>query len=146
MKIFILSILFVLLFFRIKGTPTVLSKRLWDKKVAKAIETNKRVKSYDSTMIKNTMVVAGEIITIIIELLLITFYIYVGVEIGTQEFALLSALQVVTCIYGAISSFGDMKYIYSENVNDCKFQRFYFLFNVILDYIYYPWAIYLFLK
>lgn len=35
---------------------------------------------------------------------------------------------------------------WSYNIEDFKFHRFQLLFNVVLDYIYYPWAIYMLLK
>lgn len=41
MKILALTILFILLFFRIKGTPSVLSKTLWQKRMFKSLAKNK---------------------------------------------------------------------------------------------------------
>lgn len=41
MKILALTILFILMFFRIKGTPSALSKALWRKKMIKQLAKNK---------------------------------------------------------------------------------------------------------
>ena len=41
MKILALTILFVLMFFRIKGTPSALSKTLWRKRMIKQLAKNK---------------------------------------------------------------------------------------------------------
>ena len=41
MKILALTILFILLFFRIKGTPSALSKTLWRNKMLKTLDENK---------------------------------------------------------------------------------------------------------
>ena len=41
MKILALTILFILLFFRIKGTPSALSKTLWRNKMLKTLDKNK---------------------------------------------------------------------------------------------------------
>ena len=41
MKILALTILFILMFFRIKGTPSALSKTLWRKRMIKQLAKNK---------------------------------------------------------------------------------------------------------
>ena len=41
MKILALTILFILMFFRIKGTPNALSKTLWRKRMIKQLTKNK---------------------------------------------------------------------------------------------------------
>lgn len=41
MKILALTILFILMFFRIKGTPSALSKTLWRKKIIKQLTKDK---------------------------------------------------------------------------------------------------------
>ena len=53
--------------------------------------------------------------------------------------------------YNEISNFhlkklSEIKTAFSYNIEDFKFHRFQLLFNVVLDYIYYPWAIYMLLK
>lgn len=80
------------------------------------------------------------------ELLLIVFYIVLGNKIGTTEFIVMSALQVFTCLWSLGVNLSEIKTAFSYNVEDFKFHRFQLLFNVVLDYIYYPWAIYMLLK
>ena len=84
--------------------------------------------------------------TLFIELFLIIFYIVLGSSIGTTEFIILSALQVFTCFWNFGTEISEFKNAFSYNIDDHKFHRFKFLFNLILDYIYYPLAIYMLLK
>lgn len=79
-------------------------------------------------------------------LLLIIFYIMLGSKIGTTEFIVMSALQVFTCLWSFGVSLSEVKTAFSYNIEDFKFHRFQLLFNVVLDYIYYPWAIYMLLR
>ena len=81
-----------------------------------------------------------------IELFLVIFYIVLGSSIGTTEFIILSALQVFTCFWNFGTEISEFKTAFSYNIDDYKFHRFKFLFNLILDYIYYPLAIYMLLK
>lgn len=80
------------------------------------------------------------------ELFLIIFYIMLGNKIGTTGFIVMSALQVFTCLWSFGVNLSEVKTAFSCNIEDIKFHRFQFLFNVVLDYIYYPWAIYMLLK
>ena len=50
MKILALTILFILMFFRIKGTPSALSKTLWRKRMIKQIAKSKET-SYEKSTI-----------------------------------------------------------------------------------------------
>ena len=43
MKILVLTILFILMFFRIKGTPSALSKTLWRKRMVNAVARKKEI-------------------------------------------------------------------------------------------------------
>ena len=142
MKILALTILFVLMFFRIKGTPSSLSKTLWRKRMIKQLAKNKENNNGES--LSDAM--QGALIVFFMELLLIIFYIVLGNKIGTTEFIVMSALQVFTCLWSFGVSLSEVKTAFSYNIEDFKFQRFQLLFNVVLDYIYYPWAIYMLLK
>lgn len=144
MKILALTILFILMFFRIKSTPSSLSKELWQKKMIKTIEkskTNNNGKPLDD-IFKGVSI----LIVLLMELFLIIFYIKLGNKIGTTEFIVMSALQVFTCLWGLVTNFSEIKTSFSYNIDDFKFHRFQMLFNLVLDYIYYPWAIYMLLK
>ena len=142
MKILALTILFVLMFFRIKGTPSALSKTLWRKRMIKQLAKNKENNNGES--LSDAM--QGALIVFFMELFLIIFYIVLGNKIGTTEFIVMSALQVFTCLWSFCINLSEFKTAFSYNIEDFKFHRFQLLFNVVLDYIYYPWAIYMLLK
>lgn len=89
---------------------------------------------------------ASILIVFFMELFLIIFYIVLGNKIGTTEFIVMSALQAFTCLWSLGVNLSEVKTAFSYNIEDFKFHRFQLLFNVVLDYIYYPWAIYMLLK
>ena len=144
MKILALTILFILLFFRIKGTPNTLSKTLWRNKMMKSIEKMKV--AYNNNPPSDDYQGGVVLLTFLIELFLVIFYIVLGSSIGTTEFIILSALQVFTCFWNFGTEISEFKTAFSYNIDDYKFHRFKCLFNLILDYIYYPLAIYMLLK
>ena len=144
MKIVALAILFILLFFRIKSTPSALSKTLWRNKTLKIIEKNKE--SFNGNLSSDAFQGGVILLFLFIELFFIIFYIVLGSSIGTTEFIILSALQVFTCFWNFGTEISEFKNAFSYNIDDHKFHRFKFLFNLILDYIYYPLAIYMLLK
>ena len=144
MKILALTILFILLFFRIKGTPSALSKTLWRNKMLKSLDRNKE--TFNGNLPSDAFQGGVILFTLFIELFLIIFYIALGSGIGTTEFIILSALQVFTCFWNFGTEISEFKNAFSYNIDDHKFHRFKFLFNLILDYIYYPIAIYMLLK
>ena len=144
MKILALTILFILMFFRIKGTPSALSKTLWRKKMIKQLAKNKE--NNNGVPPSDTLKGTAMLIVFFIELFLINCYIILGNKIGTTEFIVMSALQIFTCLWSLGVNLSEVKTAFSYNIEDFKFHRFQLLFNVVLDYIYYPWAIYMLLK
>ena len=144
MKILALAILFILMFFRIKSTPSALSKTLWRKKMVKQFAKSKE--NNNGEPLSDAMQGGAILIVFFMELFLIIFYIVLGNKIGTTEFIVMSALQVFTCLWSLGVSLSEIKTAFSYNIYDFKFHRFQFLFNLVLDYIYYPWAIYMLLK
>ena len=94
MKILVLTILFILLFLRIKGTPSALSKTLWRNKKLKILDKNKE--AFNGNLPSDAFQGSVILFTLFIELFLIIFYIVLGSGIGTTEFIILSALQVFT--------------------------------------------------
>jgi len=145
MKILLLVITIIFLFFRIKGTPKSLSKKAYEKFIQKCLDKNtKNTSNYNS----DEMLVLKNIvffIVLFIQLLFIIYYIVIGNIIGSQLFTMLSALEIITVIYSTIKSC-KLELVLSTDINDYKFRRLFFLLNMILDYIYYPLAIYLLLK
>lgn len=144
MKILALTILFILMFFRIKGTPSALSKTLWQKRMIKQVAKNKENNNGEPP--SDTLQGATILTVFFMELFLIIFYIVLGNKIGTTEFIVMSALQIFTCLWSLGVNLSEIKTAFSYNIEDFKFHRFQLLFKVVLDYIYYPWAIYMLLK
>ena len=144
MKILTLTILFILIFFRVKGTPSALSKTLWRKRMIKQLTKNKENNNGEPP---SDAIQGGAIlITFFMGLFLIIFYIMLGNKIGTTEFIVISALKVFTCLWSLCVSLSEVEIVFSYNIEDLKFHRFQLLFYVVLDYIYYPLAIYMLLK
>lgn len=144
MKILALTILFILMFFRIKGTPSSLSKTLWQKRMIKQLTKNKENNNGEppSDAVQSVAIT----LMLFMDLFLIIFYIVLGNKIGTTEFIVMSALQIFTCLWSLGVNLSEIKTAFSYNIEDFKFHRFQLLFKVVLDYIYYPWAIYMLLK
>lgn len=144
MKIVALAILFILLFFRIKSTPSALSKTIWRNQMLKTINKNKE--TFNGNLPSDAFQGVVILFVLFIELFLIIFYIVLGSSIGTTEFIILSALQVFTCFWNLGTEISEFKNVFSYNIENHKFHRFKLLFNLILDYIYYLMAIYMLLK
>lgn len=145
MKTFLLIFTILFFFQRIKSTPRFLSKKMYKKYVQKGITT------MQETLAENSSISTDDYKAIIVALSVaacifcFVFYLLLASRFSDVTFLyILSVLQSVTVI---ISAWGDIKENpFSENVEDHKFYRLYFLFNVILDYIYYPAVIYMLLK
>lgn len=120
MKILALTILFILMFFRIKGTPSALSKTLWRKKMIKQLAKNKENNNGEPP--SDTLQGAAILIIFFMDLFLIIFYIVLGNKIGTTEFIVMSALQVFTCLWSV--NLSEFKTVFSYNIEDFKFHRF----------------------
>ena len=144
MKILALAILFVLAFSRVKNTPRSLSKTLWKNEMIKLLKNNEDRnggKPYSAEARGATI-----FLIFLIELFFIIFYAVLGNKIGTTEFIVMSALQVFTCLWSLFVNICGIGNASSYNVEDYKFHRFQLLFKLVLDYIYYPYAIYMLLK
>lgn len=142
MKIFLLAITILLLLTRIKNTPRNLSKKIFDDKNLELYEKNKINYLDDKEMHKIVFGVTW-IISIVIYVFLVWYYIMIGSQ-GSSLLFILSGVQVFTV-------FITMKYDVEiidrmiKNFDDYqgfKFYKWHYLFNLILDYVYYPLAIY----
>lgn len=145
MKIFLLAVTILLFISRIKNTPRMLSRNLYRKNMQRALDNNK--KSFDKLSEDNIAILQGAaiLLILILEMLAIVYYILIGSRFSSNaEMLVLSALQIVTTIITLKRTFGNK--LFSQDVEDYKFYRWYFLFNVVLDYIYYPMTIYMLLK
>jgi hypothetical protein len=145
LKILALVIIVILLFHRIKNTPSMLSKKLYEKKMKKLLESQARnFKIIDDEEKIDTYKAIIIWCAFLLIVFLIIFYAILGTKIGTTEFIIMSVLEILTCFYSLKSIFD--KNTFSQNIEDYKFHRFFFLFNAALDYVYYVSAIYVLLK
>lgn len=142
MKVMALTILLVMFFWRIKNTPAMLSKEKYEEKIQKLIDKNKE--SLDNLGDYQEIAKSIAIVTVwVLQLLFIIFYIMLGTKLNTTYMMILSSLQVFTCVYSTLKQ-ANMS-AFSKDIEDFPFYRWYCLFNVILDYMYYPVAIYMLL-
>jgi hypothetical protein len=123
----------------------MLSKTLYEKKINEYLKNQKKkFENISDEVTLNTCKVIVFWITFLIELFWIIFYAVLGTKIGTIGFIIMSVLQIFTCLFNLKELFG--MDVLSQNIEDYKFHRLFFLFNLVLDYIYYPSAIYFLLK
>lgn len=143
----------ILLFFkRIKNTPKALSYRVWKDKSLKSLKKFedstkelklKSIKEFGTTIVYDITFAIYYIFAIILYVLFITTYSLVGTKLGSTYLLIVSAIQIILTLYGMKISFG--KELYSTKFEDYKFHRIYNLINVIVDYLYYPVAIWMLL-
>ena len=144
MKIFLLAVTILFLIGRSKNIPGMLSKKLYFKKVEKAIESNN--KSFNGKSDDEVNILKGTAILILLlfQMFYIIYYMIIGCRYQTELILILTALQIVTVIITTKRAFTDK--LFSQNIEDYTFYRWFFLFNIILDYVYYPLTIYMLLK
>lgn len=142
MKLFLLVVTILLLLSRIKNTPRQLSKTIYFEKLRKSLENNKSIKEEQGELNYEAIKGAAILITILLNIFFIIYYLLVGNKFSyDMKMFILSALQIITVFITFKKTFNGK--LLSENIEDYDFYRFYFLFNVILDYIYYPLTIYM---
>lgn len=145
MKLFLLVVTILLLLSRIKNTPRQLSKTIYFEKLRKSLENNKSIKEEQGELNYEAIKGVAILITILLNIFFIIYYLLVGNKFSyDMKMFILSALQIITVFITFKKTFNGK--LLSENIEDYDFYRFYFLFNVILDYIYYPLTIYMLLK
>lgn len=142
MKLFLLVVTILLLLSRIKNTPRQLSKTIYFAKLREALEKQKVEKEKQGEENYKALQGAAILIVILFDIFFVVYYLLVGNRFSSNvSMLVLSALQIVTVFITLKKTFNEK--MLSENIEDYKFYRFYFLFNVILDYIYYPLTIYM---
>lgn len=153
MKIFLLVMVILLFLNRIKNTPSALSYRVYEKKLIKSLKKFddtmkenklKSIKEFGSTTPVNVTIFIAYIFVVITYVLFITTYAFIGTKLGSTYLLIMSAIQIILTLYGMKISFE--KELYSTKFEDYKFHRIYNLINVIVDYLYYPVAIWMLFK
>lgn len=144
MEIFLLAVTILFLISRIKNTPRMLSKKLYFMEVEKSIESNSR--SFDGETDDEVNILKGTaiLISLLLQVFCIIYYMMIGGRFQTELMLILTALQIVTVIITMKRTYTDN--LFSKNIEDYTFYRWFFLFNIILDYVYYPLTIYMLLK
>lgn len=147
MKVFLLAVTILLLICRIKSTPRALSKTLYENNLQKnVVKLSKQIDDIETTSDKNTVLQVTQYIVAILvwlySLLIIVYYILIGNRFQTHTMMLiLTALQIVTVFISTKRTIKEFDLVNIENMNNVTFHRSWFLFNMILDYIYYPMTI-----
>lgn len=137
---------------RIIHTPDTLSYRVWKNKLVenlKKLEGAKKeikvksIESFGTTIVWDVAYICCIIFMIVIYVLYITVYSLTGTKLGGLYLLVMSAIQIILTLYGMKISFGNE--LFSTNIEDYKFHRIYNFINVIIDYMYYPVAIWMLL-
>ena len=145
MKLFLLVVTILMLLTRIKNTPRQLSKTLYFSKLREELEKLKLEKEKQGKENYKVLQSTAILLVILLNIFFIIYYMLVGNRFSNDiTMLVLSAIQIITVLISVKMSFNEK--MLSENIEDYKFYRFYFLFNVILDYIYYPLTIYMLMK
>lgn len=142
MKIFLLVVTLLLLIKRIKNTPQQLSKTIYFANLREVLDKQKIEKEKQGEENYKALQGAVIIIAILLNIFFVVYYLLVGNRFSNDMLLMiLSAIQIITVFITLKKTFNEK--MLSENIEDYKFYRFYFLFNVVLDYIYYPLTIYM---
>ena len=150
MKVFLLAVTILLLINRIGSTPRMLSETLYKNSTQQAIDkAKKKIEDVDEVNKEDILKITQVIVVAfacLYSMLIIIYYILVGNRFSSNAIMLiLTALQIVTMFIGTKMSLREFNFVDLDNTNNNKFHRFWFLFNVLLDYVYYPMTIYLLL-
>lgn len=149
MKVFLLAVTILLLINRIRSTPRMLSKTLYENNIDKL---KKQIDGIETMSNKEDVLkIAQYLVAVLVWLyamLIIIYYILVGNRFQSNATMLmLTAIQIVTMFIGTKMTLKEFDMVNPENMsNNIKYHRSWFLFNVALDYVYYPMTICLLLN
>ncbi|RFZ76411.1 hypothetical protein DS742_23750 [Lacrimispora amygdalina] len=133
----ILLVCIVMLFIsRIKETPSMLSENRYYEKVREVIKSNQELLNnltYDKRIFVENF---AKFAVYPYSLFMCLIYASIGARVDSLAILFLSVMQIWTVMITMYLQ-RNVSYV-SLYVDDFKFYRWHFLFNVILDYIYYP--------
>lgn len=121
-----------------KETPSMLSKERYYEKIGNIIKSNEEFLNNLPCEKRLKAEKIAKIVTYLYLAVLILIYAVIGNTAGSTFVTLLSFLQICTVMI-TIRLQRNMNPI-SLYIDDFRFYRWYFLFNVVLDYVYYPLA------
>lgn len=145
--LYVVLLILYLLYKRIKSMPYMLDEKKYmerqkenlDKMQVALKDVRVFGNDYYNTTIKGCMVLCA-----LVETFMIIFYFLLGVELGNPFFAVLSSLEVGTCIMNyKIEVFDDK--MFEFDFKNVRYHKYWILFNIVLDYVYYFMALYLLL-
>lgn len=140
MKIILFVVLIIMFFYRIKYTLRDLNKKIWQKEIKTENEKIKHEREKYSDYEWNILKLIFKTLIILLYILFILIYVLVNIELNSKCIFILSVLQIFTVLHNLKKTICT-KDVMNFNLEYCKFDRFWNLFNVILDYIYYPISI-----
>lgn len=138
MTTILLACIVMLFISRIKETPSMLSESRYYEKVREVIKSNE---AFLNNLLFEKCSYAekfAKIATYLYSFVLILIYAAIGNSINSPFINFLSFIQICTVVI-------TMRLQRNVNpislyIDDFPFYRWYFLFNVVLDYVYYPLA------
>jgi hypothetical protein len=123
----------------------MLSKTLYTKNLSKSLDSLKKSlkdKEEDEDFVAIMKIITIILITLFMFFSLIYYSLVYNRFSSNVAMAVLTTLQIISVLITAKMS---LKYPNLLKAESMPFHRLWFLFNVILDYIYYPMTIYLFI-
>ena len=138
MTIFLFCCLVIFLISRIKETPSMLSESRYREKVRGVIRSNE---SFLNELPYDKRLYVEKILKVALYLysgFAIFVYAVVGISLNLPLINFLSFVQICTVVITMRLQRNASPI--SLYIDDFPFYRWYFLFNVVLDYIYYPLA------
>ena len=136
MIVFLLCCLVLLFISRVKETPSMLSEKRYYENVREIIKNNEEF--LNNIPVEKGLYVEklAKIAMYLYSLVMILIYSAIGKSIGSLVINFLSFIQICTVLI-TLRLQRNVNPI-SLYINDFPFYRWYFLFNVVLDYVYYP--------
>ncbi|GEM_PF-1156883 len=136
MTVFLLCCLVLLFISRVKETPSMLSEKRYSKKIRDIIKNNEEFLNNIPTKKGLRVEKLTKIAVYLYSAVLILIYAFIGNSINSPFVNFLSFIQICTVVV-------TMRLQRNVNpislyIDDFRFYRWYFLFNVVLDYVYYP--------
>lgn len=139
MTIFLLVCIVMMFILRIKETPTMLSESRYYEKVRGIIKSNENFLDELPYLKRLNIEKIAKFAPILYSGFTIFVYVAVGNTLNLSFVNFLSFIQICTLVI-TLRLQRNISPI-SLYIDDFPFYRWYFLFNVVLDYIYYPLVI-----
>ena len=145
MKTLLLIITIWLLIQRIRSTPRNICKSRYDTYVNKIIKSEQQILSHYTSHDIDVYKILKTILYGSLYAIMFAYYLYLANKFESVIFVYI--LSIIQCSSVLITFFQELKTdICNIGKNTCEFNRWWLLFNVILDYVYYSAVIYLLLQ